>query len=57
MHMPRYLIAIALIVASAIPAANAAGRKESVDEALKREQRIQALSTAPRSVHNICRGC
>ena len=52
--MLRY-VAIALVAATAAQA-DPAPRKE-VDEALKREQRIQELSAPPRSASNICRAC
>jgi hypothetical protein len=48
-------VAIALVAATAAQANPAA--KKDVDEALKREQRIQELSAPPRSISNICRGC
>jgi hypothetical protein len=46
-------VAIALLAATA---AQADSSKKEIDEAVKREQRIQELSAPPRSV-NICRGC
>jgi len=52
--MLRY-VAIALVVASAAQA-NPASKKE-IEEAQKREQRIQELSAPPRSASSICRGC
>jgi len=48
-------IAIAIVAASAAQAAPAS--QTEIQDALKREQRIQELSIAPKSVHNICRGC
>ena len=48
-------VAIALVVATAAQA-NPSAKKE-IDEALKREQRIQELSAPPKSASNICRGC
>jgi len=52
--MLRY-VAIALLAATAAQA-NPIVKKE-VDEALRREQRIQELSAPPRSASSICRGC
>jgi hypothetical protein len=52
--MLRY-VAIALVAATAAQA-NPVAKKE-VDEALRREQRIQELSAPPRSASGICRGC
>jgi hypothetical protein len=46
-------IAIALVAATAAQA-DQSSRKD-IDEALKREQRIQELSAPPRSASNICR--
>jgi len=48
-------VAIALIAATAAQAAPPS--KKEIEEALKREQRIQELSAPPRSVNNVCRGC
>jgi hypothetical protein len=48
-------VAIALVAATAA-LADPSPKKE-IDEALKREQRIQDLSAPPRSASNICRGC
>jgi hypothetical protein len=48
-------IAIAMVAATAAQAAPAS--KKEIEEALRREQRIQELSTAPKSVNNICRRC
>ena len=47
----------AFVVSSAAQAAPAVNNKKSIDEALKREQRIKDLGKAPASVYNICRGC
>jgi hypothetical protein len=47
-------VAIALLAATAAQADPSS--KKEIDEAIKREQRIQELSAPPRSV-NICRGC
>ena len=52
--MLKYVV-IALVAATAVQA-NPASKKE-IEEALKREQRIQELSAPPRSIANICRGC
>ena len=52
--MLRY-VAIALVAATAAQASPIS--KKEVDEALKREQRIQELSAPPRSASNICRSC
>ena len=46
-------IAIALVATTAAQA-DPSSRKD-IDEAVKREQRIQELSAPPRSVSNICR--
>ncbi|HKS62823.1 MAG TPA: hypothetical protein VJT13_14065 [Xanthobacteraceae bacterium] len=48
-------IAIVIIAATAAQAAPAT--KADIQDAVKREQRIHELSIAPKSVHNICRGC
>jgi len=48
-------VAIALVAATAAQANPVA--KREVDEALRREQRIQELSAPPRSASSICRGC
>jgi len=48
-------IAIALVAATAAQAEPSS--KKEIDEALKREQRIQELSAPPRSASNICRSC
>jgi len=48
-------VAIALVAATAAQAEPSS--KKEIDEALKREQRIQELSAPPRSASNICRGC
>jgi hypothetical protein len=52
--MLRY-VAIVLLAATAAQA-NPSSKKE-IDEALKREQRIQELSAPPKSASGICRGC
>ena len=52
--MLRY-VALALVAATVAQASPIS--KKEVDEALKREQRIQELSAQPRSASNICRGC
>ena len=48
-------IAIAIVAATAAQAAPAS--QAEIQDAVKREQRIQELSIAPKSVYNICRGC
>jgi hypothetical protein len=54
--MLKYLyVAIALVAGSAAQAG--VPPNKDVEEALKREQRIQELSTPPKSVHNVCRRC
>jgi hypothetical protein len=57
MAMLKYLVLAAFVVSSAAQAAPVQNNKSSVDEALKREQRIKDLGRAPASVYNICRGC
>jgi anaerobic selenocysteine-containing dehydrogenase len=57
MDMLKYLVIAAFAVSTAAQAAPVANNKKSVDEALKREQRIKDLGKAPASVYNICRGC
>jgi hypothetical protein len=57
MTMTKYLVIAAFVFSTAAQAAPAASSKQSVEEAIKREQRIRDLGIAPRSVHNICRGC
>jgi anaerobic selenocysteine-containing dehydrogenase len=56
MVMLKYLVIAAFALSTAAQAAPVANNK-SVDEALKREQRIKDLGKAPPSVYNICRGC
>jgi len=48
-------VAIAMVAATAAQAAPAT--QKEIQEALKREQRIQELSAPPKSVFNVCRGC
>lgn len=51
----KYLIAIALLISTVTAEARVARKFDA--EAEKREARIAALSKAPPSANNICRGC
>jgi hypothetical protein len=55
--MLKYLVVATFAASFAAQAAPVANNKSSVEEALKREQRIRDLGKAPASVYNICRGC
>lgn len=48
---------IAIVIVAATAAQAAPATKADIQDAVKREQRIHELSIAPKSVHNICRGC